>query len=159
MAVTPSCRSVSPCLVIAVFALGLSSGLLPNHTSAETAPPGRRKAPADVLGVAFSPDGKTRLSGGGDKTTWLWDVATRQPTRTLEGHTAGVASVAFTLAGRTLITGGWDNAVRTWQVCNGKPSRNLMGHRGPFRCVAIRPVGRTLVSASSDATALPWDLP
>src|SRR5262245_43598937 len=46
-----------------------------------------------VLSVAFSPDGKTLASGGGDKTVRLWDVASRKLTATLKGHTEKVFSV------------------------------------------------------------------
>ena len=36
---------------------------------------------ASVQAVAFSPDGKTVLTGSWDKTARLWDAATGQPHR------------------------------------------------------------------------------
>jgi hypothetical protein len=100
MAVTQSCRSAGPCLVIAVFALGLSSGLLPNHTTAETAPPGRGKAPAGAAAIRPfleqhgshlaglpwpaepklhgapwpSPVGRTLVPASSDSTALVWDL-------------------------------------------------------------------------------------
>jgi serine/threonine-protein kinase len=41
----------------------------------------------DVTCVAVSPDGTRLLSGSGDKTVRLWDIATRQQLALLEGHT------------------------------------------------------------------------
>ena len=38
--------------------------------------------------MAFSPDGRRIVSGGGDKTLKVWDAATGQETLTLKGHTA-----------------------------------------------------------------------
>ena len=32
-----------------------------------------------VIAVAFSPDGKSILTGSRDRTAWLWDIATGQP--------------------------------------------------------------------------------
>ena len=40
-----------------------------------------------VCAVAFLPDGCRALSGSGDNTLRLWDLATGQTLRTLEGHT------------------------------------------------------------------------
>ena len=45
---------------------------------------------SDVTAAAFSPDGRTALSGSGDKTLKLWDVATGQELRTFTGHTGSV---------------------------------------------------------------------
>jgi hypothetical protein len=49
-----------------------------------------------VISVAFSPDGKQVVSGSGDKTLILWDVATGQQIgKPWQGHQASVESVAF----------------------------------------------------------------
>lgn len=48
-----------------------------------------------VRTIAFSPDGKFIISGGGDKTARLWNVATGIEIRTFEGHKSDLTSVAF----------------------------------------------------------------
>src|SRR5208282_5306230 len=54
-----------------------------------------------VRSVAFSPDGKTALSGSGDHTARLWDLATGREIRKFEGHSGEVSSVAFSPDGKT----------------------------------------------------------
>lgn len=70
-----------------------------------------------VVSVAFSPDGKTLVSGSLDRTLRRWDVATRQPRGTpLTSHTGWVWSVAFHPNGHTLASGSWDTTVILWDI-------------------------------------------
>ncbi len=48
-----------------------------------------------VTSVAFSPDGRSVLTGSDDKTARLWETATGRQIRPLRGHTGWVAAVAF----------------------------------------------------------------
>jgi WD40 repeat protein len=66
--------------------------------------------------VAFSPDGKTLLTGSSDNTVRLWDAATRKPLGTPLKHQSIVHAVAFSPDGKTLLTGGGDQPVRLWDV-------------------------------------------
>ena len=58
-----------------------------------------------VTSVAFSPDGRFALSGSGDKTLKLWEVATGNELRSFNGHTHHVNSVAFSPDGRFALSG------------------------------------------------------
>src|SRR4051812_27830359 len=57
-----------------------------------------------VFGVAFSPDGKTIITGGQDWMARLWDVATMRPIGPPIEHDDWVRAVAFGPDGRTFVT-------------------------------------------------------
>ena len=61
-----------------------------------------------VLSVAFSPDGKTVVSGSRDNNIKLWSVETGQEIKTLVGHSNYVTSVAFSPDGKTVVSGSGD---------------------------------------------------
>ncbi len=69
-----------------------------------------------VSGVAFSPDGKTILTGSADTTAHLWDAETGQSLRIFAGHTSALTGVAFSPDGKSVLTASADNTVRLWSA-------------------------------------------
>jgi WD40 repeat protein len=69
-----------------------------------------------VWGVAFSPDGRTLVSGSQDKTIKLWDLSSGKVLQTLEGHTESVWGVAFSPDGYTLASGSEDSTIKLWRL-------------------------------------------
>ena len=66
--------------------------------------------------MAFDASGGTLASGSDDQTVKLWDVASGECLRTLEGHSNYVYSVAFDVSGGTLASGSDDRTVKLWDV-------------------------------------------
>ena len=81
----------------------------------------------EVVGVAFSPDGRLLATASFDKTARLWDPATGEHLRTLTGHDGEVLGVAFSPDGRLLATASSDNTARLWDPATGKQLRTLTG--------------------------------
>ena len=110
-----------------------------------------------VISVAFSPDGKTLATGSSDNTARVWDLASRQCSATLQGHTSCVRSVAFSSPDRnTLATGSNDKTARVWNLASGKCTATLQGHSDTVFSVAFSPDGKTLATGSKDNTARVW---
>ncbi|MEN8217638.1 MAG: hypothetical protein ABFS56_14965 [Pseudomonadota bacterium] len=67
------------------------------------------KAHSDYISsVAFSPDGKTALSGSWDNTMKWWDLSSGYVIKSLEVHSSTVFSVAFSPNGKTALSGNRD---------------------------------------------------
>ena len=111
-----------------------------------------------VKSVAFSPDGKTLASGGGDNVIHLWDIGTGKRKMTLVGHTHWVFSLAFSPDGKTLASGSVDSDIRLWDSHTGEPKKTLTGHGAWVRSIAFSPDGKTLVSGSDDGSVLIWEM-
>ena len=71
--------------------------------------------------IAFSPDGKSIISGSGDKTIKHWSVETGQLLQTFKGHKHWVLSVAFSPDGKSIISGSKDGTIRHWQIDAKQP--------------------------------------
>jgi WD40 repeat protein len=110
-----------------------------------------------VVSVAFSPDGKTILTGSTDETARLWDAVTGQTLFTLTGHSGWVNSVAFSPDGKLVATGSDDKTVRLWDATNGQLLTTLSGFTDGVGSVAFSPDSKTVLTGSNDKTARLWD--
>ena len=111
-----------------------------------------------VKSVAFSPDGETLASGGGDNVIHLWAIGTGKRKMTLVGHTHWVFSLAFSPDGKTLASGSVDSDIRLWDPHTGQPKKTLTGHGDWVRSIAFSSDGKTLVSGSDDGSVLLWKI-
>ncbi len=113
---------------------------------------------ATVWAVAVTSDGRLAVSGSGDDTVRVWEVATGKCLAVLEGHLSGVNGVAVTADGRLVVSGSYDKTVRVWEVATGKCLAVLKGHTSSIWGVAITADGLLAVSGSDDNTVRVWEV-
>ena len=92
-----------------------------------------------------------------DVTVKVWNVATREPVATLEGHTAAVWDAALSADGRLAASSGWDETVRLWDTGSGRVRATLRGHPGAVNAVALSADGRLVVRCGDDGMVRLWD--
>src|SRR5262249_50273293 len=113
----------------------------------------------NVVGVAFSRDGRRLASVSRDKTGKVWDAATGQDQLTLRGHVASLTGVAFSPDGGRIASSSWDETVRVWDAGTGQELLKLRDEAGgPVYGVAFHPRDRrVLASAHHDGKIKFWD--
>jgi WD40 repeat protein len=114
-----------------------------------------------VSSVAFSPDGKTLVSGSHDGTLILWDVATGKQIRSIEDHRLHgrpfeVVSVAFSPDGQRVASASSDQTVRVWEAATGTPVWKFSNVKSAHE-VRFSPDGNRLAVANCE-TVLVWNL-
>jgi WD40 repeat protein len=119
---------------------------------------------SEVLGLAFSLDGRTLATPDGGGTLWLWDLVQNREIGNSRGHTPTTSPnfagcVAFSPDGRRIATSGGDSTVKLWDVRLLQEVATLRGHDGPVYGMAFTPDGNTLATASGDTTVRLWQAP
>jgi WD40 repeat protein len=124
----------------------------------EADPIGPLAHPQGACTVETSPDRRIMATGGSDGVVRLWDAATLEPGRVLEGHGGRVCGLAFTPDGSIVATGSEDGTARLWDVATGEPLLVLAGHTAGVEHVAITPDGRYVATCSGDGTTRVWEI-
>jgi tricorn protease-like protein/mono/diheme cytochrome c family protein len=85
--------------------------------------------------LLFTPDGKSLLAAGADKTVRVFSVASGAPEKALQGHTDWIYALAVSPDGKTVASGSWDGEVRLWSLPDGKLTRTIVAAPG-FKAAA-----------------------
>lgn len=114
--------------------------------------------PAEVHGMAISPDGKILASADNNGKITYWDPTSGKSIRDWQGHEKGIDHLVFSADGSLLVSGGWDSRAIVWDATTGKKVRELVGHKDNVWPVVISPDGKTIVTAGRDGTIRLWDM-
>lgn len=112
-----------------------------------------------VRSVAFSPNGKCIVSGGGsweDKAVRIWDAHTGKKLLTIRANSPA-HSVAFSRDSRRVVCAFVDWTAGVWDAIDGKQLVLLSGHNQEVWAAAFSPDGRRIITGSTDKTAKIWE--
>ena len=161
---------VAATVIIGGSQLNYTSAQIPATQNSSTTKPSQSKPALTLQGhiwtieaLAFSPDGKTLVSGSYDHTVKVWNLANGKLVRTLDGHKDGVNDVLISPDGKLFFTAGGTaepnttKVIKVWDMKTKKLLRTLKGHNLGVTSLAMTPDGKTLISGSYDKTIRFWD--
>ena len=112
---------------------------------------------AEVVSLAFRPDGKMVASAGKDNFIRLWDADSLRELGVIKGHSKFVSSVIFADID-SLVSGSLDGDVKIWQPT---PTANIdVLHSGtaPMTSAVLSQDDKLLAGASKEGNVYVWDL-
>jgi WD40 repeat protein len=106
----------------------------------------------------FTPDAKSLISAGDDRTIRVWNVDSGRLLRTMRERPR-IKSAALSPDGKNIVVGCDDGAVAIWNVENGQELVRYASHTAPVTAVSFTSEPRYILSASDDRSIRRWPLP
>ena len=107
--------------------------------------------------VAWSPDDRWLLSGGGDLTIKLWETQTGDMLREFKVHTESVSAIAWLHDDDRFVSGSYDKKLVVWNAKSEEPEKIISGER--VTDLAVSKDGRRLVLISPEQRIRVFSLP
>ena len=105
-----------------------------------------------VLGVEFSRDGLSLVSGAADKFVKTFEVQTGKSIRSFEGHTHHVMDVTWKADQTTLASAGADNAIKVWDANTGEQKATISNYTKQVTAIQFIGTSENVVSSGGDKT-------
>ncbi|XP_047450209.1 coatomer subunit beta'-like [Mugil cephalus] len=112
-----------------------------------------------VMQVVINPkDNNQFASASLDRTIKVWQLGSKTPNFTLEGHEKGVNCVDYYSGGDKpyLISGADDHLIKIWDYQNKTCVQTLEGHAQNVTCVSFHPELPIILTGSEDGTVRVW---
>lgn len=112
-----------------------------------------------VMQIVINPkDNNQFASASLDRTVKVWQLGSRTPNFTLEGHEKGVNCIDYYGGGDKpyLISGADDRLVKIWDYQNKTCVQTLEGHAQNVTCVCFHPELPIILTGSEDGTVRVW---
>lgn len=106
----------------------------------------RLRHEGDVLGVAFSPNGKLLASVGRDGAVRVWEMPSGRQLQCFQTQNGGSGAAAFSPDGKLLAWGTGDGTIRLTEPATGQQIDHFGVEYAELRSLAFSPDGKTLAS-------------
>jgi len=118
------------------------------------------KQSGTIWSLAFTPDGKSVISGGADRTARRWEISGPKLVQTYDAGLQPrltITALANAPDGKWVAIASADGSLRILDSQNGSVIHSLVGHTDMVLCLAITPDGKRLASGSVDRLIKIWD--
>lgn len=116
------------------------------------------EAGTSITAIEVSPDGRFIALGLLNGGIQIWDAASQEMRRTIDGHSERVNSLSFSPDSEKIASGGDDNLVYEWHAMSGELLHEYEGHNGFITAVEYSNNGQRIASGSDDTTVKIWNV-